>query len=562
MTTAAISPADIKLLSILRQDKQISLVNGLTNALQSVKEWPTPMRELIAKNPSSLKWIVLGSAWSEAIYQIMQEITLQLIPKLITGFFKISQGTLEENKQDLGQFFANLSTHPEQFWSDLQKIGSKTAIIAADDMAIEAPEYAALYIGPTATGIISAKFLVDYLLKSLKIPHFELLGKRIYELEKSMGKEIEVGTLNPKKVFINQELIRNVSFAKSMNFLGVVGTVIFSEIIAAAIRPLFTNWLFKTSNFYDISGLQTDDTEKNDGTPALKQAKKNILDSLIGIVTSLGTAFGLSWIFTKLGLHKGKFFTEFAKRFDFNDKFGLSRILAAVSLIPSSAFGYNTVARKLLEAKDNLFRMFVISWFCILGFKPGVGNILGGSVGLANGINVVSNPFKTWYDGVVGKNAGLRDPLDINFIDLYKNKSGEYEGKVAEMVAHKFPSLEKQKSLLKTIDFAKNKAPLYFVALPFGLFVAYFINFQRTVDGYKSEKDLKHGKRTESTHYSGIRGWLEDIVDKAARYFYGIQQKNFVSNSVSNSSTTQFNSSSSLKNLLSSPSLSLANMPS
>lgn len=429
----------------------------------------------------------------------------------------------------------------------------KSGIVIADEAFVEIGEYAAIYFLPTILGISFALFSKRLFGKSL--PHFELMGYKRHELEKLVdGEKHWIGTVNPVHTKVTKDTLSKVSFAKTMNMMSILLVTLLAEVIGTSARPILTKYIFGTDDFYKVAGLNKQghkNTDSNDGSDAVKQAKKNILDSLKLIALIIPT-----FLLAQAGLARTKiarlpFFKHFSRYIDLDNNFGLSRTLVALTLIPGAAWGQNTTARNLSEAIENLFRCFFLSWPAILFFKQTMGTLLSAIVGQAYGVgNIIRNPFKTYWDETFGKNKGKRDLLDLSFVDIKKEgyfppvagdikemkalfTGKELEAKFSGSITNSdiYPKLngltakEKQR-FFQWVHFAKEHAPVYGLALPVGALIAWW-NYQRTKRMH--EADLKGQDATNSQH-TGILGTMEGLAQNSAQYFYNIQKSNFNGN--------------------------------
>ncbi len=437
-----------------------------------------PIGNLLGVSPMPVSKFVLSASFGEGVTQSIQEINTMLAPKFFIPLFL--KGSL------MGGWHEAL---------------------------VEPLEWYALYFFSTKGAI----GLSSPLASILKLPHNELLGKRIFDLKKDyLNKHASIGTVNPKEVFLNNDLYKRVCLGKSMNFLGVASLVILAEIMAPAIRVLLTNKFLKTTNFYKISGLKTNDNQDQDGQGAIIQAKKNIKNALKLILLTVPTILALTYLLFRSGLYKFAFFEKFSKIFDLGNKFSLSRSLLISTIIPAAAYGYNTTALNLAEAKENVGRMLLSSWPLILFFKQIAGTIFGGLTAALFGVgNIISNPFKTWKAEV---KTGERDPFDHGYIPLKKDIDGIYKGKVLELNKVKKLAIEnpiKYNKMLKWTYFMKQHAPIYVFALPLGILIAWY-NYKRTV---KIHEDSTNNKENKDLSL------LERFIDRIARFFYSIQEK-------------------------------------
>lgn len=457
-----------------------------------------PFKDIVSSLPPSMLSSLLAADFGEAAWQTLQEMLMQLAPKAgINGVIR------------------------------------KSGIVVADETFVELAEYGALYFFPTILGILLAKMSQAFFRKDL--PHFELMGKRIYDIESNLGKTITIGTTNPKKIHVDKHLPNKVGFAKFFNVIAIIVGTIAAEIIGSAMRPILTNKIFKTSNFFKVSGLDDDEQNDNDGQAAIKQAEKNIKDGFKLASILIPSIFGLQVVLGKMGMNKLSIFKNISRYLDMGSKFGLSRTILALTIIPGAAYGYNTTVRNLAEGQENFFRMFFNSWPLILFFKQAFGTVLGVLVQWAHGVHNIPNAFKIWWDETFGAEKGKRDLLDMSFVDINKeedplSKENVFSGKLADntKVLERFPDRAERHKFLGRVYFAAKHAPVYLFALPLG-FVAAWLNYQRTKQIYENEKNntQKTSFVNQTVSPNPILEKMESLSNRAAQYMYDIQQRNF-----------------------------------
>jgi len=373
-----------------------------------------------------------------------------------------------------------------------------SGVVIADEATIELGEYFALYFLPSLLGIFLARLTQIFNQKDLEP---SLIGQRVYDLEKELGKTYVTRT--NKKILINKELICKISRVKVFNNMAVVLGVICVEMIAGAIRPILIDKIFKTHNFYTISGLETK-SEEVKNNKSIKQAYKNIKDALIIFCRVLPAIFGFQLLSGAIFKnHTPEFFRGLVRHFDLDSNFGISRTILALTL-PSAAFAYNMPARNLAESVENCFRMFFFSWGAILFFKQILATFFGLVTGLLFGAgNIIGNPWKTWSQETFGKEKGKRDLLDFDFVDLKRKRKPsnnpifDFCSDFRELVQNKVPDLTEfsgritklkrvkalpprtQAKFLQYTHLVKEHLPIYVFALPVGAVFAY-LNYQRT----------------------------------------------------------------------------------
>ncbi|HEY9886098.1 MAG TPA: hypothetical protein V6C96_02440, partial [Vampirovibrionales bacterium] len=136
----------------------------------------------------------------------------------------------------------------------------KTGLIGADESILEGFEYLFAFILTTVLGVSLARPLSSI----LGIPHYELIGKPIHELEKQLGKELEIGTIRKQKVHITKGLLNKLSLAKVSLFLMLGFYCACTEFLSSSLKVLAVDKIFGTNNFYTISGLSKKTEENKD----------------------------------------------------------------------------------------------------------------------------------------------------------------------------------------------------------------------------------------------------------------------------------------------------------
>ncbi|HEY9885746.1 MAG TPA: hypothetical protein V6C96_00655, partial [Vampirovibrionales bacterium] len=361
-------------------------VDGLNNAVKEISSYPGPLQKTLPYLPFPALGFLLGGSFANGIQQTIQEMLMQLTPKAaVNGVIR------------------------------------KSGIVVADETFVELAEYASLYFFPTVMALGLANFSTKIM---PGLEHPELLGHRIYDLEKQLGKTLKVGTVKPKEIKITKELINKVAFTKTLNNSLLALAVVLAEIILTSARPIITKNVFGTDNFYKISGLQIEEDQNNDGDPAINQAWINIKTGLTTLATLIPIFLGSQFLLSKTGLKKAGLLRPFARLVDTDSRFGISRTILFPTLIIGAGIGYITTARNLAEAKEGLFRMFFFSWPSILFFKQIIGTLAVWLHGLASGAgNVISQPLKTWWNETFGKEKGKRDIFDLGFVDLHTTET-------------------------------------------------------------------------------------------------------------------------------------------
>ncbi len=362
-----------------------------------------------------------------------------------------------------------------------------TPLIAVDEAILELFQYLFSFILTTSIGVSLAKPLSH----SLGIPHYEMLGKPVHELEKHLGKSIEVGTIKPQKIKITKDVLGKVSLAKLALF-SMLGFYCFCmEFLSSSLKVLAVDKIFGTSNFYTISGLnEKSDENKDEGDHAIKQAKINLGNLLIALPLTLLCLFGLGKLAGKSSkIKNSQFINKASKLFDLSDKFGHPKTLVAISVLTAGLFAYPSVARNKAEELEVKFRVLCYSTPMALFFKQIIGNFRAWITGLSMGLGNILAPPQNYFKEI---NEGSRNIFDLGLVGIQKNKGEEFSGRITSLEAMqnlKRTNKEKYQKALKRIHFMDHRAP-YWMALLAGIGVSW-VNYLRTAQIHKHEQSKK-----------------------------------------------------------------------
>jgi hypothetical protein len=366
-----------------------------------------------------------------------------------------------------------------------------------DEMALEFPEYFAIYFLPTLTALAASYHFANV----AKLPHNELMGMRMYDLEKQLGKSVEVGVVNKKRVLIDQLLLNRMYATKFLSFLTAGAMLGTAELFVPALRVFITKALFGTTNFYKISGLPVDDSEVNDGDQALEQGKKNII---LGLTLMAMLGLGLTGAATLINRRSSPMVNPFVRRmskmFDVDNKFGLTKSLISIGMIVA-IYSYTSVARNMAEVKEIINRIILFSIPAVLFYKQLFGNLSVWLFSRFSGVKGMISPVSSYFEEAWGKEHGKRDIFDLNLVDLHQNEKG-FDGRVTELpdilkMYREDPA--KCERFLKRVTFLKGKAPIW-AALIIGILIN-FGNFLSTKSLQEQEGKTKKDDPNQDDQY-------------------------------------------------------------
>jgi len=425
-----------------------------------------PLNKFFLSLPTSTLNHVLGCSFALGISQMIQEFNMQFLPKVLINGLLVRQ--------------------------------SVEAIV--DEAGLEFLEYPTIYLAGTLIASQASKLFASH----LGIENHHLLSHRMYELHQNLNTDFETGVLAKEKVHLTENLLHKTALAKLLNFTLTTGIICALEVCVPSFRTLLTQWIFKTNNFYKISGLPTTAEEDNDGQKAVDQAWANIKGSFGFITAFVPAMFGLAWILGKKIKNQNNFsapkLLRLSKSLDMGEKYGLSKTFISFCMV-TAIYAYLSVARNLAEFQEILGRIVFFSIPAVLAYKQVSGNGFAYTNAKFMGIeeNILSSP-KTYWKEAWGEEAGKRDIFDLNLVDLhFDRKTGLASGSVNEL-----PSVQKLKEtnpakyekFIKRTMFLKSDAPL-FTALGVGCLIN-LANFWVTKN--LREKELAGKKANNKTN--------------------------------------------------------------
>ncbi len=455
-------------------------------------------------------------------------------PKIPPGIFKqsleeYSRATFGPNKSGFQKGFVNtFSTLPfgvaetvlaggvinglgfslqEGLTQLVPKVGSgvlvrQSWLIGIDELIVEILQYLHYSFYPPIAGAGFSKLIAPM----FDIPHFELMGQRMHDLRKNIGQELEVGTLRKKKILITPGLVNKIGVAKLLLFGLMAGTFMAGEVMLPSIKVLLMKKIFHTSDFYTISGLQSQrDEVEGSGQAAIDTAKNNIKNAILYILTSVPFFLGLSKLLSlKKNWGNNRFINGAANVFQLGSKFDLSKALIACGVLTAGLYGYPSVARNDAETSEVRNRILRFTVPTVLFFKQFVGDLLTWVTGRALGFkNFMSSPVEWWNEVKIGR----REFLELDFVGLdidraRKHSSDPYIGRLTELPQFqklKQENPQKYLNTLKTLHFMNHRAP-YLMALFTGIGVG-ILNFLNTMSMHKKEKASQdHSQRAGFAH--------------------------------------------------------------
>lgn len=403
--------------------------------------------------PLKASEILLACSFIPGLLQCLQEALLQLLPK-------VSAGLAIRNS-----------------WK-----------MAAYETTVEVPEWGNFYLLPT----LFASSMACFLANCFKLPHFEALSQRMYDLEKQAGKTIEMGTFRKTSLTLNPENLNRLYISKFLLFTMTVLLSMAGGAIVPAMRlPIFQK-LFGTLDFYKICGLESKNDNPKDAQNAMKQAIKNIKCALISVAMGIPSLMALSAGLGKLNYAKmqiPQFIKSISKIFDLGNQFGLSKILVSFGVIFAGLYTYPSVALNPAEKSEMKYRVLGFSVPCVLFFKPIMGNLSTLATSLAfkakysqlRKYQVVASPLTYFKEAKTGE----RDIFNLGLVGIHK-QNGVFEGRLAEQMKElKAQNLSLHNKFLGSLYFAEHWFPFLW-ALVTG-FAINGLTYNNTVKAHQKE---------------------------------------------------------------------------
>ncbi len=348
--------------------------------------------------PFKVAELFLACSFIQGLLQCLQEALLQLFPKVAAGLAI-----------------------------------RKSLKMGAYEATLEMPEWINFYLLPTLFAATMAKFMA----KHFKLPHFEALNQRMYNLEKQAGQKIEIGTLSKTTLHLNAENLNRLYVSKFMLFIMTALLSMAGGAIVPAIRlPIFQK-LFGTLDFYKICGLPSKNDNPKAAQEAMKQAIKNIKYALLAMALGIPSLMALSASLGRLNYAKIKIpqaIKTLSKIFDLGGNFGLSKVLVSFGVVFAGLYTYPSVALNPAEKREMKYRVLFFSVPCVLFFKQLVGNLVAFATALAfkakykelRPYRVVDSPMSYFKEAKSGK----RDIFDLGLVGIGKHE-GLYTGRLA-----------------------------------------------------------------------------------------------------------------------------------
>ncbi len=404
--------------------------------------------KFLDKLPPMSQELLLASTLGPSLYQIVQEICMQLIPKAVMS----------------------AATRPLM-------IGYETLL--------EMGEYLWLYIFPVGLTMAVAPAIT----KASGVPDFRLLSKHSWELKENIGKEITLGKRHLNTVKLTPEIVNRTNFAKLMMFAIVAGAGCAAQMIAVTPRVFFIDKITelmnkfskskggKTNNFYEISGLPVPEGESvngSDAKKAMQHAQQNLWWGLAYIAAStpllIGLTKGLSGLAARQKfspqLHNlGKVLTL--------DGFGLSKAVIAANLA-IAPWAYTRTALNAAGAQEDLNRLLGLSIPAVLFFQALGSDLLIGLT--AKGMGIKSPVLRNWGEWKEQVALGKQEFLNLS------RYSEEHLKTKAEFQA--LPQMRQEK-FLKRASFMGHYG-IFGLATAWGLVLNWF-NYLNTIKMHDEE---------------------------------------------------------------------------
>ncbi|MDX1920548.1 MAG: hypothetical protein SFU25_07450 [Candidatus Caenarcaniphilales bacterium] len=390
----------------------------------------------------------------------------------------------------------------------------KTPLIAVDESILELSEYLLAFIMPTVIAVGLSKPLMSL----LNVPHYELFGQTVHELEAKQNTTFEIGTLNKAQVKLTPEILGRISVGKLAMFGFLAIYAFCMEFISAGLKVIAMDKIFGTTNFYTISGLnQKTEENSNEGDHALKQAWINIKRVMIALPLVLPLCFGLAYLGGKnKGFAQSKFVNQASKILDMSKNFGLPKTLLATSVLTAGLFAYPSVARNKAERLEVTHRVVYFVAPVTILFKQIIGNILAWITGMAYGLGNILAPIDNYFSEV---KSGERNIFDLGLVGIHAGKDGNYSGRLEKLSSVrelKEKDLNKYTKVMKSISFMEHWAP-YWMALVVGIGINW-LNYLRTSLLHQQESGQNNSSSGESNPASNkeLNSNLSDYVSARA----------------------------------------------
>lgn len=459
--------------------------------------------------------LFFAGSFVSAIFLALRASLMELMPKALVGGIIRAKTNEDASNNSQQSNSSNTQTQPN-IWNILKNLFSgKTKFntpVAMDEVFLELTEYIAMYFMPTLASVGLFSRMIG---KNLGID-FEFFGKPMHIYEGNLGKEVELGTLERKRLFINKENLSKLALGKSLLFAAVIGFCGALEYIVPSVRDFMTKWFLGFESFSQLLGFK-DDLDDPDYKDPLKRASDNIKHGLWGMAATMAGIWGLSLFFkNKVKSPKVEnFFRKFSKHLDLDSNFQLSNTPLAIILIFFAIPGYMRALRGKDEKVEVFNRIVLYSIPTIVMYKQTVLDVLTILSSLYHGAG--GDVMKLFPQMSNQVKDGKRDPLDWNLLSDFKAKDKnfnpkasflsrtlyqlksffslkaegfEYEGMITKLPSLQNMTQERRESFLNSVRVI-NKMPL-FLAFAIGAVINFFnlqIIFNMHEEQSKKNKD-------------------------------------------------------------------------
>jgi hypothetical protein len=436
---------------------------------------------LPAKPRNFLLEVLLTGSFLEAVHQMLQQILIDLIPKvLVGGTLRAKNSAILPNQAGVTKMHNTPDTDKPSLWKLIGKLVRGEAAfnkeVGIDETIAEVLEYVAVYFLPT----LAAVSFIGRLIGRTVGTNYEFLGQPMHLYEKNLGKLGKVGRVRDKFINIDEKTLAKIGLGKTMLFATVTTFCSAISFATPSIRTFVTNWACNINNYSELLGFENNLPEDQNFDP-LKNAANIIQKSLSIAFLSIPAFVGLTWILNK-NLNEPflqKFFRRTARHFDLDSPFGLSRSFVAPTIM-SVAFGYFFGSRGDSERIETWNRSVLYAAPAVIFYKQLVVNVLTFFASLPFGITKdLPKLFSTIRQQIKG---GERDPLNWHLISDFKKNEAKYKGLITESPSIKSLSESRKKTFYGLLSVIKNSP---YVLAPLVGFLVNWHNFLKIFEQHQ-----------------------------------------------------------------------------